>query len=98
MKPDKQGQSHLVAHAIMLAVFLGLVIYVSIKFGPEITRLISRPERFKEYLASYGPVSALVYILIQMAHIIIVFIPGEIVHEEGLNLLIPGIFGKDTVS
>jgi uncharacterized membrane protein YdjX (TVP38/TMEM64 family) len=67
----------------MLAVFLGLVIYVSIKFGPEITRLISRPEKFKEYLASYGPVSALVYILIQMAHIIIVFIPGEIVQMAG---------------
>jgi uncharacterized membrane protein YdjX (TVP38/TMEM64 family) len=83
MKPEKQERSHLIAHLIMLAFFLGLIIFVSVKFTPEITRLISRPEKFKEYLASYGPVSALIYILIQMAHIIIVVIPGEIVQMAG---------------
>lgn len=83
MKSDKQDRIHLFAHLIMLAVFLGLLIFVSVRFAPEITKIISRPERFKEYLASYGPVSALVYILVQVVQIVIVVIPGEIVQIAG---------------
>jgi uncharacterized membrane protein YdjX (TVP38/TMEM64 family) len=63
----------------MLVVFLGVVIYVSIRFGPAITRLMSRPEKFREYIDGLGSVGALFYILIQVAHVIIVVIPGEIV-------------------
>jgi len=83
MKPDKEGKSYLIVHLLMLAFFLTLLIFVSVKFAPEITRIISRPERFKEYLASFGPVSALAYILVQVAQIVIVVIPGEIVQMAG---------------
>lgn len=67
----------------MLVVFLILVVYISAKFGPGITRLMSHPEKFKEYIDAYGPASALIYILIQAAHVIIVVIPGEIVQIAG---------------
>lgn len=67
----------------MLVVFLILVVYISAKFGPAITRLMSHPEKFKEYIDAYGPASALIYILIQAAHVIIVVIPGEIVQIAG---------------
>ncbi|MCX6572179.1 MAG: VTT domain-containing protein [Candidatus Aminicenantes bacterium] len=67
----------------MLVAFLGLVTYVSFKFGPAITRLMSHPERFKEFVDKNGSASALLYILIQAAHVIIVVIPGEIVQIAG---------------
>lgn len=67
----------------MLVVFLILVVYISAKFGPAITRLMSHPEKFKEFIDAYGPASALIYILIQAAHVIIVVIPGEIVQIAG---------------
>jgi len=79
MEAQKQPRPHLVAHVLMLAAFLGVVIYVSIKFGPAITRLMSRPEKFREYIDGLGPAGVLYYILIQTAHVIIVVIPGEIV-------------------
>ena len=79
MNVQKQPRPHLLAHVLMLVVFLGVVIYVSIRFGPAITRLMSRPEKFREYIDGLGSVGALFYILIQVAHVIIVVIPGEIV-------------------
>jgi uncharacterized membrane protein YdjX (TVP38/TMEM64 family) len=83
MEPEKHRKSYLIAHVILFIVFLGLVIYASFKFGPGITRLISQPEKFEKFLASYGPVSVLIYILIVATHIIIVVIPGEIVQMAG---------------
>lgn len=83
MERENRVRPHLVAHIAMLVVFLVLVVYVSVKFGPAITRLMSHPERFKEFIDAYGPASALLYILIQAAHVIIVVIPGEIVQIAG---------------
>ena len=81
--PEKQKKAYLLTHGIALIAFLGLVVYASIKFAPGITRLMSHPEDFKKFLASYGPVSALIYILIIIIHVIIVVIPGEIVQIAG---------------
>jgi uncharacterized membrane protein YdjX (TVP38/TMEM64 family) len=83
MEPENRIKPHLFAHIIMLVVFLSLVAYISFKFGPAITRLMSRPERFKEFIDAYGSTSVLLYILIQAAHVIIVVIPGEIVQIAG---------------
>ncbi len=83
MEPENKTKPHLVVRIIMLVVFLSLVTYISFKFGPAITRLVSHPERFKEFIAAYGSASALLYILIQIVHVIIVLIPGEIVQIAG---------------
>jgi len=83
MIPDKARNRRLVINSILLAVLIALIIFVSIKFAPGITRLISRPEKFKDFLASYGSTSALIYILFQMAQIIIAVIPGEFVQIAG---------------
>lgn len=79
MNARKEPRADLVAHVLLLAVFVGAVIFVSIKFGPAITRLMSKPEKFREYVDGLGPAGPLYYILIQTAHVIIVVIPGEIV-------------------
>lgn len=83
MEPENKIRPHLVVRIIMLVVFLSLVTFISFKFGPAITRLVSHPKRFKEFLAAYGSASALLYILIQIVHVIIVLIPGEIVQIAG---------------
>jgi uncharacterized membrane protein YdjX (TVP38/TMEM64 family) len=83
MEPKNKAEPHLVAHIILLVVFLGLVTYISFKFGPAITRLVSHPKRFKEVIDAYGSASALLYILIQTVHVIILLIPGEIVQIAG---------------
>ena len=80
---DKDSKRHLLIHGILLSIFLALIIFVSIKYAPGITRLISHPDKFKEYLSSYGPVSALIFILVQAIQIIIALIPGEIVQIAG---------------
>jgi uncharacterized membrane protein YdjX (TVP38/TMEM64 family) len=80
---DRHKRIYLITQAALLAAFLGVVIYASLKFAPEITRLISHPKEFREYLTAYGPVSALIYILVVALHIIIVVIPGEIVQMAG---------------
>jgi uncharacterized membrane protein YdjX (TVP38/TMEM64 family) len=79
----RPSRFHIAIRAIPLVLFAALVIYVSIKFGPAITRLMSRPEKFREFVDANGASSALIYILIQAAHVIIVFIPGEIVQIAG---------------
>lgn len=83
MERENQVKPQLVAHIIMLVVFLSLVVFISFKFGPAITRLVSHPQRFKEVIGAYGSVGALLYILIQIVHVIIVVIPGEVVQIAG---------------
>ncbi len=83
MTQTPQRTTYLITHAVLFVVFLGLLACASIRFGPAITRVIGRPEQFKAFLDAYGPISALVYILFQVAHIIIIVIPGEFVQIGG---------------
>ena len=82
--PDQhKPKPHLVIHIILFAAFLGAIALVSIEFGPSIFRLLRNPEKFQEFIKFYGPLSALIYVLIQAAQIVIAFIPGEIVQIAG---------------
>jgi uncharacterized membrane protein YdjX (TVP38/TMEM64 family) len=83
MPPQPKTKRHLVIHIVLFAAFLGAIAFVSIQFGPSIVRLLRNPGKFQEFIKSYGPLSALVYILIQAAQIVIAFIPGEIVQIAG---------------
>jgi uncharacterized membrane protein YdjX (TVP38/TMEM64 family) len=83
MSMDRHKRIYLATQAALLALFLGLVVYASFRYAPQITRLISHPERFREYLLAYGPVSALIYIFVVAMHIVIIVIPGEIVQMAG---------------
>jgi uncharacterized membrane protein YdjX (TVP38/TMEM64 family) len=44
---------------------------------------VSHPEKFKEFVDSYGSLSAVVYILLQAAQIVVAVIPGEVVQIAG---------------
>lgn len=79
----KQSKAILAAKIVLLVLFLTVIVILSVEFAPRITRLMSKPDESREFLVSYGPVSALIYVGIQAAQVIIAVIPGEIVQLAG---------------
>jgi uncharacterized membrane protein YdjX (TVP38/TMEM64 family) len=80
---NQNKRVRLIVQAILLAAFLGVIIYASFKFAPSLTRLIRKPDGFRAFLQSYGPTSALIYIALSAVQIIVAVIPGEIVQVAG---------------
>jgi uncharacterized membrane protein YdjX (TVP38/TMEM64 family) len=80
---EKPSRRHIVLHAALLALFAGAMVFFTIKYGPDITRLMSRPERSREFIASYGAAGPLIYIAIQVVQIVVFVIPGEVVQVAG---------------
>ena len=68
---------------IFAALFVGVLVYLTIRFGPELTRMVSNPQQFREYLLSFGPWSAVVFMLFQVIQVVIAVIPGEPVQLAG---------------
>ena len=68
---------------ILVTIFVGTLAYLTIRFGPELTRLVSNPQQFREYLLSFGQWSAVVFILFQVVQVVIAVIPGEPVQLAG---------------
>jgi uncharacterized membrane protein YdjX (TVP38/TMEM64 family) len=68
---------------ILGALFVGSIVYVTLRFGPEVTRLVSNPHKFREYILSFGPWSAVVFMLFQVLQVVIAVIPGEPVQIAG---------------
>jgi len=83
METRKVDRGRLALRIILLAAFLGVMVFASIKLYPAVTRLIRSPQAFEKYIHSYGPVSALIYILIQAVQVVVFIIPGEIVQVAG---------------
>ena len=81
--PEPQKRRFLLIHGVLIAAFAAVMIFASIKYAPVLTRLVSHPEKFKEFIDSYGPLSAVVYILLQAAQIVVAIIPGEVVQIAG---------------
>jgi len=69
--------------AAALVIILGLLLYVTVAYGPAITRLISNTQKFREYLLSFGAWSAVVFMLIQATQVVIAAIPGEFTQVAG---------------
>jgi uncharacterized membrane protein YdjX (TVP38/TMEM64 family) len=70
-------------YIFLIAVFAAAVVYGTIKLGPYITRMASTPDQLREVLKGYGWKSVPVFILLQMAQVIIAAIPGEVVQIAG---------------
>lgn len=70
-------------NASFLAIFIGLIAYASIAYAPDITRLISNPEKFRVFILSFGRISALIFMLFQVLQVVIAIIPGELVQVAG---------------
>lgn len=68
---------------VLLSLFLMILIYVSVEYGPVITHLVSQPEDFKQFILAYGSTSVLIFMLSQTIQVIIAAIPGELVQVAG---------------
>jgi uncharacterized membrane protein YdjX (TVP38/TMEM64 family) len=67
-----------------LIVFFALLIALfSVKYGPIVIKLINQPEEFRNFLASYGSLSILVYIFFQIIQVVITVIPGGVIQLTG---------------
>jgi len=74
---------HIAVNVFLAALFAGLIIYLTIRYGPEMTMFVSDPHAFREYLLSFGPWSAVVFMLFQVLQVVIAVIPGEPVQIAG---------------
>ncbi len=68
---------------VLAALFIGSIIYATIRFGPELTRLVSDPHKFREHILSFGKWSAVVFMLFQVLQVVIAVIPGEPIQIAG---------------
>ena len=73
----------LVLNIVLIAGFLALLVFAAIRYGPEITRLASKPEQLREVLNSYGWQGVLIFMLIQLLQVVVAAIPGEVVQLAG---------------
>jgi uncharacterized membrane protein YdjX (TVP38/TMEM64 family) len=83
MSPTERTRASLAVRLALLAAFAGLVVFASIRLAPSISRHLSRPEDMDKFINSYGPISALVYVLLQTIQVVVFVIPGEIVQVAG---------------
>jgi uncharacterized membrane protein YdjX (TVP38/TMEM64 family) len=72
-----------IVRVVLLAVFIGLLVFASIKLTPVVTRFMKSPEAMQGFVAKYGSASAAIYVLIQAAQVVVFVIPGEIVQVAG---------------
>ena len=80
---EKSKKLKLIVNIILIAAFLALVSFVTIKFGPYLSRLASKPQQLKEILNSYGWKGVLGFMLLQVVQVIVAAIPGEFVQLAG---------------
>lgn len=79
---DKR-RSALILNAFILALIIGLVLFFSWKYLPQLMHLIKNPSRFKHYIESFGAVGVLVYIAFQVLQVVVAAIPGEFIQIAG---------------
>lgn len=79
----KQNKLILGLNIFLLVVFMAAIVYISIKYAPSIKNIISKPDRFRDFLASYKSVSILVFILMHVLQVVVAVIPGEFVQLAG---------------
>lgn len=75
-----------------LAVVLGLSIWLTVFVSQNILQYADSPERFKEYIDSYGWQGRIVLLGLQFFQVVVAFIPGELV-EAGAGYAFGAVEG-----
>lgn len=68
---------------ILLAIFIILFVFATVRYGPELTLLAKEPEKFREAILAYGYTSILVFIAVEIVQVVIAAIPGELIQIAG---------------
>ena len=69
----------MVVKLIFLILIFTIIVIVGIKTAPWLFEHAKDPQYIRDYLAGFGNFSFLIFILIQVIHVIIVIIPGDLV-------------------
>lgn len=80
---EKSKKQELALYVLIIAVFLGILTYLAVRFGPQLTALARKPEDLRDLLNSYGWKGILVFMGIQMLQVVVAAIPGEFVQVAG---------------
>lgn len=80
---EKIKKIKLWADIVLIAVFLGLMAYITIKYAPAIMESVRNPEQLRSQLEGYGFLGVLIFIGLQMLQVVVVAIPGEFVQLAG---------------
>ncbi len=80
---SKNERLKLVLYIALIAIFIGILVYLTTKLGPKITEMTRDPQRLDRLLHSFGWRGILVFIGIQILQILVAAIPGEIVQIAG---------------
>ena len=68
---------------VLVAAFVALIIFLTVKFGPRLTQLAAEPEKLKEMLSSFGWKGVLIFMALQVLQVVVAAIPGEFVQIAG---------------
>jgi len=80
--PPRPGSRRLFA-IIGLPLFVAVLLVLVLVFRHEIWSLFTSVKRLEEWVKASGPVAPLVFIAIQVFHVIVFVIPGEVVQIAG---------------
>jgi uncharacterized membrane protein YdjX (TVP38/TMEM64 family) len=77
------GMKNGIVNLLLIVVFVLAILFLSITYGKEITLLVSNPEKFRNWINSFGSLGILVFIGIQVFQVVVFVIPGEVVQVAG---------------
>lgn len=78
-----KSKASIALNIILATLFIGILVFLTIRFGSEVTKLVSNPQKFRIYLLSFGPWSTVVFMLFQVLQVVIAIIPGEPIQIAG---------------
>jgi len=80
---DKVKKKILRTKMAMIAIFILLTTVFAIVYLPQIVNIIKEPDKFRDFILSYGYAGLFVFVFFQFMHILIPFIPGEFIQIAG---------------
>ncbi len=80
---ERIRKQKLALYFILIALFLGLLVYLALRYGPALTGMAREPEKMSELLNSFGWKGTLVFIGMQVLQVVVAAIPGEFVQIAG---------------
>ena len=73
-------------------IFLLIILLLFVNYGGKLISIVSNPDKFRKFLAAYGSMSVLVFILMQIIAVILAPIPSELLLIAG-GYVFGAIFG-----
>lgn len=78
-----KSKGRIALYFVLIALFLGAMAYLTIRFGPRLTELAKNPGSLSDKLEAYGWKGVLLFIGIQILQVLVAAIPGEVTQIAG---------------